>query len=149
MKILLIRRAERDSDAWSGQVAFPGGKMNKDDGTALKAAVRETREEVGVDLSTDATLLGFFGSFRTHTGEMEVVPAVFILKKMVEVMLNPEVSSYRWVGLDSFQSPESKSTFTFEVGLVKREMPAYVVGDYLIWGLTYRMIEALLGRIGG
>jgi 8-oxo-dGTP pyrophosphatase MutT (NUDIX family) len=145
--MLLIKRAERDGDAWSGQVAFPGGKMNSDDESVLKAAVRETREEVGIDLNRDATLLGYFGSFRTHTGEMDVVPAVFGLKRKVEVMPNPEVSGYKWVGLDAFHSPQSKSTLTFGVGAAKREMPAYVVGDYVVWGLTYKMVEALLERI--
>jgi len=119
--------------------------MNQDDESALKAAIRETMEEVGVDLGEDATLLGYFGSFRTHTGAMDVIPAVFLLKERVEVVPNPEVSSYRWVELDSFQ-PGSRSTFAFGEGLVKREMPAYVIGDYVIWGLTLRMIEALLER---
>ena len=49
--VLLIRRAERTGDPWSGQVAFPGGKKQEGDLTARDTAVRETMEEVGIDLS--------------------------------------------------------------------------------------------------
>ena len=146
-RTLLIRRAERDGDTWSGQVAFPGGRMNDGDGSVLRTAIRETKEEVGVDLETDSNLIGYFGAFRTHTGEMDVVPAVFVLKRGVDVVLNGEVSSYKWVGLDAIQSPRAAMTFTFGTGPDRREMPAYRVDDYVVWGLTHRIIEALLKRI--
>jgi 8-oxo-dGTP pyrophosphatase MutT (NUDIX family) len=50
-KTLLIRRAEKDEDPWSGQVAFPGGKRTEGDRSLRETAVREAWEEVGVDLS--------------------------------------------------------------------------------------------------
>ncbi|MDV3293024.1 MAG: CoA pyrophosphatase [Nitrososphaerales archaeon] len=144
-RMFLIKRAERQGDPWSGQVAFPGGKMKEGDRTARQTAVRETIEEAGVDLARHADFLGYFGSFRTHTGNMEVIPSVFHLKGEVKVMPNEEVSSYRWVGLDEFLAPRSRSTYRVEADGVALNVPAYALGDYVVWGLTQRIISSLLG----
>lgn len=146
-KTLLIKRAEREGDPWSGQIAFPGGKMNQGDESVLRAAIRETREEVGVDLAGDAAFLGYLGAFRTHTGTMDVVPAVFLLKKKAEITPNEEVSDYKWVGLGSLLASGSRSTYRLEMGGSSMEMPAFATGDYVIWGLTFRIIETLLDRL--
>ena len=144
-RILLIKRADISGDPWSGQVAFPGGKSQSGDLTAMGTAIREAREEVGVDLRRDGVFLGYFESFRTHTGMMDVIPSVFLLKKPVTIEANAEVSSYRWVELLSLLSPESKSVH--ELGFPERalSMPAYRIGDYIVWGLTHRILSSLLG----
>lgn len=144
-KTLLIKRAERRSDPWSGQVAFPGGKMVESDGSLRQTAIRETREELGVDLARDADFAGYYVPFRTHTGNMEVVPAIFLVKREVKVIPNQEVSGYRWVGLDAFLSARAASRYHLEAGGVSRDMPAYMIGDYLVWGLTQRIVSSLFG----
>lgn len=143
-RTLLIKRAERTGDPWSGQVAFPGGKMQGGDGSVLHTAIRETLEEVGVDLARNAEFLGYLGSFRTHVGSMGVVPSVFKLKARVKVTPNEEVSDFKWVAFESFLERGSASTFSFEARDARLEMPAYRVEGYVIWGLTFRIIESLL-----
>jgi 8-oxo-dGTP pyrophosphatase MutT (NUDIX family) len=145
-RILLIKRAEHSDDPWSGQVAFPGGKMSEGDKSAKETAVRETKEEVGVDLAADARFAGYFIPFRTHTGGMDVVPAVFLMNREVEVTPNGEVSGHKWVGLDEFLLPGTASTYHLKAQGFSREMPAFAVGDYVIWGLTHRIISSLLGE---
>src|SRR5436190_20285034 len=49
-EILLIKRAERAGDPWSGQIAFPGGRQDPEDRDLLETAVSETRAETGVEL---------------------------------------------------------------------------------------------------
>src|SRR5579863_6444108 len=58
-EVLLIKRAERDGDPWSGHIALPGGRVQKQDESFKATAVRETREEVGVDLDANASFLGY------------------------------------------------------------------------------------------
>lgn len=142
--VLLIKRAERAGDPWSGQIAFPGGKMQPGDKTARDTAVRETMEEVGVDLEKAAEFLGYADTTTTHTGTMDVVPTVFVLKQGVEVRPNEEVASYRWANLEDFLGPNGKSTYKFNYDGKNIEMPSYLVGDYVVWGLTQRILSSVL-----
>ena len=142
--VLLIKRAERAGDPWSGQIAFPGGKAQEADSTLKETAIRETREEVGVDLWEDADFLGYFIPFRTHTDTLDVFPAVFLLKKEVAVHPNDEVSSYRWVKLQKLMAEESRSIGRVDDEGQTRETPALLVDGYTVWGLTRRIISSLL-----
>jgi 8-oxo-dGTP pyrophosphatase MutT (NUDIX family) len=146
--VLLIRRAERPGDPWSGQIAFPGGKMQPGDGTARGTAVRETLEEVGVDLNRSSEFLGYASATMTHTGTMLVVPSVFFLTKEVAVRQNEEVASHRWVELGRLFSPEAKATHQMSYGDSAVELPAFEVGDYVVWGLTHRIVSLLLQDAG-
>ena len=144
-KTLLIKRAEHVRDPWSGQVAFPGGKMGQGDRSAKETAERESREEVGVNLAGDANFAGYSVPFKTHTGDMNVIPAVFLTKSVTEVVPNGEVSGYKWVKLSGFLKPESRSIYRLDVRGVSMSMPAFKMGDYVIWGLTHRIVSSLLG----
>ena len=53
LQILMIKRAERVGDPWSGHMAFPGGRMDKSDANGYAVAVRETAEEVGLSLGPE------------------------------------------------------------------------------------------------
>ena len=142
-QVLLIKRSDRKSDPWSGQIALPGGKMQAGDTSAKETATRETSEEVGIDLKR-AEFLGYAGVIPTHTGTIRVVPCVFVLRQEVEVVPNGEVASYRWVKLKELLSPGTKSTYQLSYGGETVEMPSYVVGDYVVWGLTYRILSSIL-----
>jgi 8-oxo-dGTP pyrophosphatase MutT (NUDIX family) len=50
-EVLFIKRAGRAGDRWSGHTALPGGKRDPTDADDLAAAIRETKEEVGLDLT--------------------------------------------------------------------------------------------------
>jgi len=142
--VLLIKRAEREGDPWSGQIAFPGGKTQSGDLTPRDTAIRETMEEVGIDLSRGAEFLGYGASATTHTGNMDVVPAVFMLREAADVRPNEEVASYQWVNLEDFVAPRSQSTHQINYDGKPVSMPAYAVGGYVVWGLTYRILSAVL-----
>src|SRR5262245_25433216 len=57
-EVLLIRRAKKATDPWSGHMAFPGGRQDPEDLDLLHTAVRETKEEIGLDLLPDRNLVG-------------------------------------------------------------------------------------------
>lgn len=141
-KTLLIRRAERSGDPWSGQVAFPGGKSTEADRSAKDTAIREAREEVGIDLGV-AEFLGYSHSLRTHTGEMEVIPTVFLLRGTVAVRTNEEVSSYKWLEIERLLSAEATTSYKVNIQGQARDVPAFQVDDYVVWGLTHRIISSL------
>ena len=145
-KVLLIRRSERDGDPWSGQIAFPGGKFQAEDESLRQTAIRETLEEVGIDLAAKSDFLGYLRTFRTHTGDMDVVPTVFLLREECPVRINEEVASFMWADLAGMLSGEANSTFRVRRGDEFRDAPAFKVGAYVIWGLTHRIISSLVGE---
>ena len=144
-RTLLIRRVDRSGDPWSGQVAFPGGKREQSDASFRATAEREAMEEVGISLAEGGRFEGYGGMLRTHTGEMDVVPAVFSLTGAVPVVTNREVASYRWVEWKTLSSPEAAARYRMESGGRPVDLPAISIGDYVVWGLTHRIISSLLG----
>ncbi len=58
LHILMIKRAEREGDPWSGHMAFPGGRMDPGDANGFSVAVRETEEEVGLTLGSEDLCIG-------------------------------------------------------------------------------------------
>ncbi len=139
---LLVRRAEAPGDPWSGDMAFPGGKKTFQDITLRETVVREVREETGIDLSS-LTYIGalpvLFSSLRPGK---DVLPIVYLYEGRPEIRLNPELASYRWVHLKELRNSRT-------VARIKEwEGPAFKLGDDVIWGLTYRMLEKLLELLG-
>lgn len=143
LETLMIKRAERGGDPWSGQIAFPGGRRERVDSSLLQTAMRETLEETGIDLGSSGKFLGYFGNFRTHTGTMVVTACVFLLSKEVEPRTNAEVSSYRWVPMSTFSDARARAEYLLERGATKESLPAYRYRDYVIWGLTHRLVTSL------
>ena len=145
-EVLLIRRAEREGDPWSGQVAFPGGMVSSSDRSFEETARRETAEEVGVDLGQGrAEFLGYMGEFQARTRQVSVVPSVYRVAATPKVTLSSEAASFQWVPLGSLAREESRSTYLLERGEARLAFPSFVYGGLVIWGLTERIISTILG----
>ena len=90
-EVLFIRRAERQGDPWSGQMAFPGGRAEQGDADLLATAVRETREEIGVDLLTAAEFMGALDEVRAMARmrpmNLAITPFVFRLREAFDPLL--------------------------------------------------------------
>src|SRR2546422_8887368 len=99
LEILLIRRAERADDPWSGQIALPGGRYGAGDLDLEATAVRETREETGVDLS-GAERLGGLDDLYPRTPILPPVgvrPFVFGLARPPALPPSGEVQRAFWL----------------------------------------------------
>jgi 8-oxo-dGTP pyrophosphatase MutT (NUDIX family) len=143
-QVLLIKRAERTGDPWSGQVAFPGGRVEAGDSTFADTAIRETVEEVGVDLRIKAEFLGYMGPFEPRNKRIQVVPAIFGLEGIVRVRTSSEVFSHRWIPIAELISMKNRSEQAMMVGSDHVTMPTFKFGDYLVWGLTERILAKLV-----
>lgn len=146
---LLIRRTPHELDPWSGHMAFPGGRVHDDDHSLLYTALREMREEVGLDLDAHATLLGSLEPLEAVAlGKRQgfsVTPFVFLLEGSSNLSLDSsEVAEALWAPLDALARGEHRAQHTYRQGQVKREMPAFDVQGRIVWGLTHRMIVNLL-----
>ena len=156
LDVLFIERAERDGDPWSGQMAFPGGRVDPGDADAFAAAVRETREEVGLDLS-DAEPLGRLDDRDASPGRVgALVLAAFVWRVPRPQVLRPnhEVRSTLWVPLAALADPARRVRHGWPPEAPFGEYPGILVGEpgrHVVWGLTYQVVEHLLEivRAGG
>jgi 8-oxo-dGTP pyrophosphatase MutT (NUDIX family) len=142
--LLLIKRAERESDPWSGQIAFPGGHKSSEDGTFLETVCREAYEEVGIRLG-EQELLGVLPIVRAHTRQILVAPFVFQLATDVDVRTNEEVAESFWSPLSELKN---LNTTTSQVQAEGRALnvDSYIFRDHVIWGLSYRIINILFDK---
>jgi 8-oxo-dGTP pyrophosphatase MutT (NUDIX family) len=78
-QVLLVKRAEKSTDPWSGQTAFPGGKRDPEDKDLKETVVRETLEETGINLCEGCRFLGAMEPVRsTQRPEMKILPFVVL-----------------------------------------------------------------------
>jgi len=147
LEVLLGRRADREGDPWSGQIALPGGRHHEGEGSLLETALRETREEMGLDLRGRAEILGHMAPRSPgNVPEMLVVPFVALASEDLAPVAGPEMSETFWVPLADLPRTWGRVTVPTAVGDLT--VPAYLYGDRVIWGFTYRVIEELLVLVG-
>lgn len=148
-EVFFIRRAESPKDPWSGHIAFPGGRHEPTDESLLTTAIRETREEVGIDLTRAelvARLPDVPAFIRSKRGRLVVTPFVFAVREEVTPTLNYEVAGTLWVPLASFARGEGKGTYALTWEDKPYELPCYRLepDQLVLWGMTYRMLESML-----
>ncbi len=144
--LLIIRRAERSGDPWSGQMALPGGRRDRGDADPRDTAIRESREEVGVVL-TAAHYLATLPDIAPKTPMLPPVvvrPYLFILPERPILTPNDEVAEARWVRLDALKDPAIYRPYSLELRGEMRTFPAYHLGESVIWGMTERILSSLL-----
>jgi 8-oxo-dGTP pyrophosphatase MutT (NUDIX family) len=150
-EVLLIRRAEFEGDVWSGDIAFPGGRVDSADELPKDAAERETLEEVGVDLG-GAKYIGRVDDLTGRTHAVLVSAFVYEMSVRPELELNREVAEARWMPIAEIASAERQVWREFEYSGGKIELPGIRVFDDerapVLWGLTYRFLEVFMRVVG-
>jgi 8-oxo-dGTP pyrophosphatase MutT (NUDIX family) len=147
-ELLLIRRAIREGDPWSGHMALPGGREQAGDATPAHTAARETHEEVGIDLDAAGRLLGPVEPVWPMSGRAPrilVRPFVFWVGAPVEATPNEEVDEAVWVPVEELRAPGSVTEHLLEIeGIGEMRFPAFGPRGYVIWGLTHRILTTFL-----
>lgn len=150
LDLLFIRRAEHEADPWSGQMGFPGGRAEPGDADLTQTAIRETREEVGIDLAS-AVWLGRLDEVRAmarmRPQNLVIAPHVFRLRAPSEALPGPEVRSAHWLPLDEIRQERWLSTMDYSYEGATLEFPCLRYDGLLIWGLTFRMFMSLRARL--
>ena len=129
-----------------GQIAFPGGKL--EDGEDLwEGALREAHEEIG--LEPDKVLpLGQLDEAGTPSG-FRIVPCVGAVPYPLETRINEgEIDDVFPVPLQNLSNPDLVEDRRVLIDGVERELRIYHVGRRQIWGLTARILQTLLIRLG-
>jgi len=149
-ELLFIKRSEYPADPWSGQVAFPGGREEAADPTLADTAIRETREETGIDLVRDGTVIGTLDDLRPNTVKLPAVivrPYVVLLNRFEPLVLSDEVALAFWVPLEAFKdAPAWRDTDVLARGAQMNRRAFHHQGQ-VIWGMTERILAQLLALL--
>lgn len=146
-EILIIRRAEHPLDPWSGHLGFPGGRLEPQDTSEERAAVRETEEELGIRLDACARLLGTLSEIRarslSRSMPLSIFPFVYEMTEPAALNQNGEVVEATWIPLRFFLDLSNRTTMPHPRE-PDRAMPCYPLGDRAIWGMSLAMLDELL-----
>jgi 8-oxo-dGTP pyrophosphatase MutT (NUDIX family) len=151
LDLLLIRRATREGDPWSGHMALPGGRSGPADADARSTAERETWEEVGIDLRGSGTLLGRLDDVEPRSGAPSIVVSAFVfgVAAGTEPVWNHEVDVAVWVSIDQLAAPGAATEYLHpHPDGTERRFPAIAIQEHVIWGITYRIVTQFLHLAG-
>ena len=148
LDLLLIKRARSDRDPWSGHMALPGGRRDPSDRTLVDTAVRETREETGLDLASAGAHLGQLDEVATTSPRLPrlaITPFVFgVGRAATAEVASPEVDAVHWVPLDDLRTPGTLAAVDIPLPGETRAFPCFHVAGEAVWGLTFRILQQFL-----
>lgn len=145
LAVLLTRRTEHLHDH-AGQVSFPGGRVEPEDAGALAAALRETREEIGLD-SSFIEPVGLLDDYETVTG-YRVTPVVAFVRPGFELDLDDfEVAEAFEVPLDFILDPVNQQIHARVREGRRRRYYVFEYEGHYIWGATAGMLMSLARRL--
>ncbi|HKQ79654.1 MAG TPA: CoA pyrophosphatase [Blastocatellia bacterium] len=147
---LIIKRAERPGDHWSGHLALPGGRAQIEDGDLIATAARETYEEVGVDLLNGGRFIGqldIIAPTNARLPRLEIAPYVAIAPNEFTLSLSDEVADAFWVSIAVLKREGRSSFFSTRMGEVINKWPAYPSEGGPIWGITERILTNFLSLL--
>ena len=142
--MLLMTERPKTMNHHAGEISFPGGTWEKEDGDLLGTAIREAREELGIEISR-SMIIGQLKPVTTLNSGFTITPFVVMLDELSSIVPNSEIESVLRIPLFSFlktieddKDPSHKSIL---------EMYTFKFQDHLIWGASARMLKQILAKI--
>ncbi len=142
-KAVMIEKSKK-LNIHAGEIAFPGGKWIEDDTDLLDTALRETSEEIGLNVSRK-NVIGQFENVVTLNSGFTISSFLSILDNIQQLKINSEVKSVLHMPLipllqtlDEDQDPNHKSI---------QEMYKFTYKDKVVWGASARILKHLAKRL--
>jgi 8-oxo-dGTP pyrophosphatase MutT (NUDIX family) len=148
--ILFIRRTSiHDQDKHAGQIAFPGGKRDQSDRDLMFTALRETEEEVAIDLAS-LDVLGQITPLYITVSKFLVHP--FVAYASVPPVHNrheAEVEEILELPLSAFRDPSvlQETRIRIQSDIILNHVPSYHIQGHTIWGATAMIMSELLALL--
>jgi len=139
-KILMTKKSG-NLKSHAGEISFPGGKWDKRDNDLLETAIRETREEINLEISRDQ-ITGQLRPVTTLNSGFTITPFVAIIDSMSSLKENSEVEKILHIPLKPFlktlaEDPDPSHNFI-------QEMYTFTFQEHLVWGASARMLKQIV-----
>lgn len=145
VNVILTQRAKALNNH-SGQVAFPGGRIDEEDASPESAALREAWEEIGLDIN-EVEIMGRLPDYHTGSG-YRVAPVIGFVREGADFEINPDEVDYMFEVPLSFLMNENNHIITSKVwGETKRYFYEMPYDGHYIWGVTAGMIRVFYDRV--
>ena len=152
-ELLLMQRAKHDKDPWSGQMSFPGGKIEPSDLDSKATAMREAFEEVGADLNEGdyvGRLDDVYGLKANDVFSVHIACYIFKPKGELKLKANHEVADMVWLPLSALN--DRRLAFAYQHPRDPAlNMPAVMLNaekEQILWGLSLRMLANFHDLLG-
>jgi 8-oxo-dGTP pyrophosphatase MutT (NUDIX family) len=150
--LLMMRRAERAGDPWSGQVSFPGGRVQPDDADTRAAALRELSEETGLRPDASFVPIGRLSDLLTRehgrNRPMVVTPYVYRVPRALAVAPGAEAARLWWEPLATLIDPARRHRLHWRVAGLPLPFSSIEVSGARLWGLSLMMVKELVRATG-
>jgi ADP-ribose pyrophosphatase YjhB (NUDIX family) len=144
---LVFGKKTEDVPHHKGQFSFPGGVVQREDGSVVEAALREAREEIGLEQSA-VEVLGLFDDMRTTVTNFVITPVLGLARG--EPIFRPdgrEIERVIEIPLAHLLQPDAFRVEQWEREGVRRPVLFVNYGDDVVWGTTGRILSELLNAI--
>ena len=141
--IPLILRPQYDG-VHGGQMAFPGGRVEKEDENLIRTAMREAQEEIGVRL-TDIKVIGQLTKLFIPPSNFYVQPVVGYMNHKPDFYPDArEVDKVIEITLNEIINPKIIGRKILNIRGIDIDAPFYQIQEHTVWGATAMMISELL-----
>ncbi|QDA60996.1 NUDIX hydrolase [Hymenobacter jejuensis] len=145
LQLVLVRRG--DFGVHGGQLAFPGGKRDPEDNSLLATALRETEEEIHLP-PTSVEVLTQLPAVSTNASGFRVTPFLGRITRPAEAWrwMEHEIAEVLEVSVRHLADPAThgEELVQFPNWPDPQQIAFYRVGEYRLWGLSYRIIRPLV-----
>lgn len=128
----------------SGEISFPGGKFDPTDSDLLETALRETSEEIGLQISKNQ-VIGQLDPVVTLNSGFTILPFVSVIDEITPLSANSEVENILHIPLESFLKTMADDTDPNHKLI--QEMHTFEYQNKIIWGASARILKQIVNRL--
>ena len=138
--LILMTEKARTLKVHAGEISFPGGKWCRKDHDLLETAIRETKEELCLQISSEQ-VIGQLDSVITLNSKYKITPFIAVLENISSLKANSEVESILHIPFASLLKTISEDTLPEHRSI--KEMYTFTFEKHQVWGASARMLRQI------
>lgn len=142
--MVLMTERSKTLNHHAGEISFPGGTWEKRDGDLLQTAIRETKEELGIQI-TRSMVIGQLDPVTTLNSGFKIIPFIVMLDELPKIIFNSEIASILRIPLFSLLKTIEDDKDPSHQSIM--EMHNFKFENHLIWGASARMLKQILSKM--